>query len=93
MSLAAEGFGEVLDEGDQSARHAAQDVEIALLNTQAQALPVAQLTDAESGAVLCWECEKPILPERLAALPTAAFCVPCLQAIEHRRKLRREGAA
>lgn len=88
--LTADGFGEVRDTGDESARHAAQDVEIALEQRRRRALPVPQLTDAQTGAVLCWECEKPIPPERLATQPLAAFCVGCLEAIERRRKLRQE---
>ena len=88
--IAVDGFGEVLDEGDKAARHNAQDVEIALARQREQARPGPQLTEPKTGAVLCWECEKPIPPDRLERHPRSTFCVPCLEQIELRQKLRRE---
>jgi RNA polymerase-binding transcription factor DksA len=52
--------------------------------------PSPQLICADSGAVLCWECNEPIPAERLAREPKAGFCVVCQSAIEQRRKNRRE---
>lgn len=89
-SLAVDGFGEVLDEGDLAASHAAQEAAIALAARRRGAAPEAQMTDPETGAVLCRECGRPVPPGRLAVLPMAAFCVPCLELIELRQRLYRE---
>jgi DnaK suppressor protein len=35
---------------------------------------------------VCVECEEPINPKRLAALPWAAMCVRCQEAEEHRQE-------
>ena len=90
MILSVEGFGEVMDDGDSSAFHSMQEVEIALERQRQYAKPETQLIDADTGKVLCWKCEKPIPMDRMEKHPQAAFCVLCLDIIEQRRKLRRE---
>ena len=37
----------------------------------------------------CLDCERPISPKRLAAVPWAARCIPCQEAADHARQ---EGA-
>lgn len=84
--LAAELRGDVLDEADQAARLQLLEVERGLLELRRESRPGPQLFDADGKTVLCWECEAPIEPERLAIQPGAGFCVPCLEAIERRRR-------
>lgn len=36
---------------------------------------------------VCASCQRPIAPERLEAVPEAAFCLDCQQSVEGRRKV------
>jgi DnaK suppressor protein len=52
----------------------------ALLGQVTEALE--RIAGGEYGA--CLACQKPISPKRLAALPWAALCLECQQAVENR---------
>lgn len=86
--LSAELRGEVGDEADQASRLQQLEVEARLMEQARRAAPGPQLFAEDAKTVLCWECQAPIPPERLAVLPDAAFCVGCLEIIE--RQQRRE---
>ncbi len=74
---------------DLERMHGAVERELAVRTLEAVSTKArearAALHRMETGAYgICEECEEPISPKRLAALPSAALCIRCQQAMDCR---------
>jgi RNA polymerase-binding transcription factor DksA len=79
-----------MDDMDRAQARELFDTAQAVKAQTGRAAPVRpQLICAESGAVLCRDCNEPIPLARLEREPQASLCVPCLTKIETGRKARR----
>jgi RNA polymerase-binding transcription factor DksA len=75
------------DEADMSQPRIDFELDLAIKNHRHHIHELPQMIDVQTGEVLCWECNAVIPAERLAVVPTATYCVGCLQVIERRHKL------
>jgi RNA polymerase-binding transcription factor DksA len=66
------------------------DTDLALREHQGRDSAGPQLIDAQTGAVICWQCNEPIPAERLAVQPEARLCVDCQTEQEQRASARRK---
>jgi RNA polymerase-binding transcription factor DksA len=75
-----------MDDIERAQERQLVDNEVALLEHEARTTAGPQLIDADTGAVLCWQCNEPIPPARLAAQPYAGYCIECQADLEARQK-------
>jgi DnaK suppressor protein len=88
--------GEVMDAEEQSVNDFVQDVDLALMQMKSDTLKKIDqaLLRLEEGTYgVCQDCEKPIAPARLRALPFAALCRDCQEETESRVRAEREARA
>jgi DnaK suppressor protein len=87
---------EVTDAEEQSVNDFVQDVDLALMQMKSETLKkidMALMRLEEGTYGLCQECDRPIAPARLRALPFAALCRSCQEDAETSARAEREAKA